>query len=330
MTTSTVGKAVVAIKDDQIEFSAEQISTLRRYFGEGVRGANTADYALLFQQVRRTGLDPFSRQIYLIMRESWDKEARARVPKPTIQIGIDGFRLIAKRAAGQEGVRIKHCNPIWTAEDGTEHKVWIRKGEIPAACTYKIEMVPTGDTVEMSVTMDEYMPLMDEYEGNGESRHKTGKKVPMGLWATMPASQIAKCAEAVTLRKAFPQDLSGLYAEEEMDQQGVIDLTPVQTPEGEVHQAAAAPDEPAAEVDWHAELEKCEDGESVTALWSRAREAGAMTKALDSAIRAKAVSFRPAAETDQQPEQGACILTGADGEAADDHTTHDHVVPDPE
>lgn len=320
MTTSTVGQAAVAVKDDQIEFSAPQISTLRRYFGEGVRGATNADYALLFQQMRRTGLDPFSRQIYLIMRESWSKEARAKVPTPTIQIGIDGFRLIAKRAAKAEGVRIKHHNPVWIDEDGIEYKAWLKKGKAPSACRYMIEMVPTGDTVEMTVHMDEYMPLMDEYAGSGPDRKKTGNRVPMGLWATMPASQLAKCAEAVTLRKGFPQDLSGLYAEEEMDQQGIIDLAPIQTSEGVVHQDPTPAEPVDAEVDWADEVEKCQSGTEITDLWTRIRAANAMTKELDAALRAKGVSFRPA-----EPEKlGECILTGAEGEVADDHATHDH------
>lgn len=328
MTTSTVGQAIVAIKDDQIEFSSEQITTLRRYFGEGVRGANNADFALLFQQVRRTGLDPFSRQIYLIMRESWDKDVRARVPKPTIQIGIDGFRLIAKRAAKAEGVRIQHHNPIWIDDRGGEHKTWLDRENPPFACRYKIQMVPTGDTVEMTVHMAEYMPLMDEYEGTGDARHKTGKRVPMGLWATMGASQIAKCGEAVTLRKAFPQDLSGLYAEEEMDQQGVIDLTPVQTPQGTVHRDTTVVVEGnPAPVSWLDNVALCETAGDLNDLWVRAREAGAMNSELDKAIRAKAVSLRPD-EADKTPEQGECILTGAEGETADDHSTHDHASVD--
>lgn len=328
MTTSTVGQAVVAIKDDQIEFSVEQISTLRRYFGKGVAGANNADYALLFQQVRRTGLDPFSRQIYLIMRNEWDPDAHQKVPKPTIQIGIDGFRLIAKRAAKAEGVRISHHNPIWIDADGNEYKTWLKKGVNPTACRYKIEMLPDGDAVEMTVHLDEYMPLMDEYTGTGNDRHKTGKRVPMGLWATMPASQLAKCAEAVTLRKAFPQDLSGLYAEEEMDQQGVIDLTPVQTPQGTVHQdtTVVAEGNPAP-VSWLDIVAQSTTAMELNALWVQAREAGAMNSELDKAIRAKAVSLRPD-EADKTPEQGECILTGAEGETADDHSTHDHASVD--
>jgi phage recombination protein Bet len=177
-----------------------QVDLLKRSI---CKGATDDELMLFLQQCNRTQLDPFSKQIHGVKR--WDAKERREVL--SIQVGIDGFRLVAQRTGdldGQEG-------PFWCGEDGTWRDVWLHDAPPRAA---KVVVWRKGCSRPF-VGIAHWSEYKQEYKDRD-----SGQMRLTPFWLRMPAGQLAKCAEGLALRKAFPQELSGLYAPEEMRDDG--------------------------------------------------------------------------------------------------------------
>lgn len=179
----------LALQDGQTFFTDMQVATLRQI---GMNGAGKGDLEVFFHQVQRTGLDPFAKQIYMINRQG----------KWTIQTGIDGFRLIASRVTMQTGGTLGYEDTLWMDNNGNWLEVWPHDYPPIAA---KVTVLRNGGRFPAVAMFQEYVGLK-----------RDGK--PNQMWSTKGALMIAKCAEALALRKAFPQDMSGIYVTEEMHQ----------------------------------------------------------------------------------------------------------------
>lgn len=185
----------LTITQDQTDWTQQQVAALKQL---GVSNDVTqADLAIFLTQSKRTGLDPFSRQIYMIGRKQ--KTANGYETKQTIQVGIDGLRAIAHRVAQQCHEVFSMSDTLWADKTGVWHDVWLSP-EPPAAA--KVSVKRGGGVFSAVAIFKEYAPVY-----NGKLS---------GMWATKPALMIAKCAEALALRKAFPSDMSGIYTDDEM------------------------------------------------------------------------------------------------------------------
>jgi phage recombination protein Bet len=141
--------------------------------------ANENELKLFLYQCKRTGLDPLARQIYCIPIGG----------RMTIQTSIDGFRVVAERSGSYAG----QDEPIFDEDE---------KGNIKSCKVTVYKFSPNGQRYPASVGV----AYWSEYAQNSP------------MWNKMKHTMISKCAEALALRKAFPQDLSGLYTTDEMAQ----------------------------------------------------------------------------------------------------------------
>jgi phage recombination protein Bet len=162
-------------------------------------GCSGDELRLFAYACQRTGLDPFSKQIYAIRRRQKQSDGNYAYVM-TIQAGIDGLRSIAERTGQLDG-----SETFWCGDDGQWQDVWLGAKPPAAAKTIIHRKGASHPFVGVARFAD----------------YNAGQ----GLWAKMPAAMIAKCSEALALRKAFPADLSGVYSTDEMQQTEVETVT---------------------------------------------------------------------------------------------------------
>lgn len=167
---------MVQNKNEVTHFNADQVSLIKNYLCKGIND----DELKLFQAVcKKTGLDPFMKQIYAVKRKD----------QMTIQTSIDGYRLIAERTG-------RYC-------PGRETNYVYDGDKLIYATSYVKKQTADGTWHEVAASayLDEYKPAYTNQ-----------------FWESKKHIMLAKCAESLALRKAFPNELSGLYSDEEMHQ----------------------------------------------------------------------------------------------------------------
>jgi phage recombination protein Bet len=155
-------------------------------------GATAAEFKMFIAFCQSTGLNPFKKEIWFIK------------PKGQVQMmtGVAGFHAIANGHPQYDGIETG-----FVGKDG------------------------------------EYLPMTypkDDYIGAWAKVYRKDRRIPhegvamkdeyaksFGNWTTMPRVMIVKCAESVALRKAFPQQLNGLYTEEEFQEAELAQAHPL-------------------------------------------------------------------------------------------------------
>lgn len=193
--TSAIALDTKAVVGTLNHWNDEQITLIKSQIA---KGCSDAELELFGQVCQRTGLDPFSRQIYAVMRNQFNPETRTKEPRMTIQVSIDGFRTIAARSGYYGGSSTEWCDT-----DGVWLDIWL-KDHPPAGARTTVYRLGCDRPFVGACTFKSYA---QSFNGKLSS-----------FWEKMPDTMIGKVSEAIALRKAFPAELSGLYTTEEMAQ----------------------------------------------------------------------------------------------------------------
>lgn len=183
----------------KVPYTREQVELIKRTVAKKA----TDDELKLFMLIAyKAGLDPFTRQVHFVKRKT--KINGVYVEVGTTQTGIDGYLAIAERSKKLAGI-----------EDAVYDTESAKRPNKATVTVYRMV-----DNVRVPFTASarwvEYVPAS-----------------PMDfMWNKMPYLMLGKVALALALRKAFPNDLSGLYVNEEMEKTGdvVVDAEDVTVP----------------------------------------------------------------------------------------------------
>ena len=170
-----------AVSKFQEQLGSEQIELLKRTIA---RDTNNDELSLFIQTCNRLQLDPFARQIFCIKRGG----------VMSIQVSIDGLRLIADRTGQYQG----QTRTQWCGKDGVWKDEWL-SDEAPVAAKVGV----------YRSTFKEPLYRIARFRSFAQNSP---------IWRSMPDIMLAKCAESQALRAAFPNELSGVYTTDEMGQ----------------------------------------------------------------------------------------------------------------
>lgn len=200
-----------------MDLGAKQLKVVRDMYP----ALEESEFNTFIEYCRRAGLDPFRKQISAIVFGAKSKDKTKR--RVAFIVGIDGYRAMADRT----GTYMPHEDAPAFVQDAKAKSDTNPLGLV--SCLVKVKKFAHGawHTYPATAYWDEVCPLEDEWKEDERTGYKkrTGKKKLPDNWKRMPRTMMEKCAWARALRMGWPDTFAGVYAEDELERERVLDLT---------------------------------------------------------------------------------------------------------
>lgn len=173
-------------------------------------GAQPESVVMVYEYCKHRQLDPLKKPVHIVPMVVEDKATGRKVMRDVIMPGIQEMRTTAARTAQYAGIDPPKFGPMVEVEVQNKGKSEYRGifMQAPEWCEITVYRLVQGKR---------YGFTHIEYFEEAVARNSYGEINSM--WRKRSRGQLSKCAEAGALRKAFPEELGGEYAAEELEGQ---------------------------------------------------------------------------------------------------------------
>jgi len=192
-------------------------------------GAKEESVMMALDYCRARQLDPLLKPVHLVPMSVKDQKSGKNEWRDVVMPGIGLYRIQADRSGDYAGAHEPEFGPdITQSLNGVEVTY-------PQWCKYTVsKRMPSGEIVEFSAK--EYW--IENYATSGRDT-----TAPNAMWKKRPYGQLAKCAEAQALRKAWPEIGQQPTAEEmegkTLDVSDMRDVTPQRSQDAQALMASS-------------------------------------------------------------------------------------------
>lgn len=168
-------------------------------------GATDNSIRMVLGYCKASGLDPMQKPVHIV--PMWDSKAGSM--RDVVMPGIGLYRVQASRSGEYGGISDPEFGPDVTENIGGFEITY------PQWCKVSVSRI-VGDKIV-------HFSAVERWKENYAMKGGKEKSIaPNAMWSKRPYGQIAKCAEAQALRKAFPE-VGAAPTAEEMEGKSFID-----------------------------------------------------------------------------------------------------------